>query len=53
MAGKTVGEVMGLNVGRNIWRRLIHMDKNYQNIGSKKTKGRGCKNNRPRDGKIS
>ena len=44
MAGKPVGEVMGLKVGRNIWRRLIHMAKKLPNYWLEKPKETGWKN---------
>ena len=44
MAGKPVGEVMGLNVGRNIWGRLILMAKKWPKYWLEKTKETGWKN---------
>ena len=44
MAGKPVGEVMGLKVGGNIWGRLTHMAKKLQKYWLEKTKGTGWKN---------
>ena len=44
MAGKPVGEVMGLKVGGNIWGRLIHMAKKLQKYWLEKTKETGLKN---------
>ena len=44
MAGKPVGEAMGLKVGRNIWGKLIHMNKNLPKYWLEKTKETGWKN---------
>ena len=44
MAGKPVGETMGLKVGRNIWGKLIHMTKNLPKYWLEKTKETGWKN---------
>ena len=44
MAGKPVGEAMGLKVGRNIWGKLIHMTKNLPKHWLEKTKETGWKN---------
>ena len=38
MAGKPVGEAMGLKVARNIWGKLIHMTKNLPKYWLEKTK---------------
>ena len=44
MAGKPVGEVMVLKVGRNISGRLIHMFKKLPKYWLEKTKETGWKN---------
>ena len=44
MAGKPVGEAMGLKVGRNIWGKLIHMTKILPKYWLEKTKETGWKN---------
>ena len=44
MAGKPVGEAMGVKVGRNIWGKLIHMTKNLPKYWLEKTKETGWKN---------
>ena len=44
MAGKPVGEAMGLKVGRNICGKLIHMTKNLPKYWLEKTKETGWKN---------
>ena len=44
MAGKPVGEAMGLKVGRNIWGKLIHMAKNLPKYWLEKSKETGWKN---------
>ena len=44
MAGKPVGEVISLKVGRSIWRRQMHMAKKLPKDWLDKTKETGCKN---------
>ena len=57
MAGKPLGDVMGLKVGRSICWRLIHMAKEWPKYCLKKKKkkqaGKIEQNNRPHDCKIS